>query len=75
MSALEAVQPVQYVTVKEKRFAVIDVDEGAGLIAWLESLEDLHAFQAAYKELETAAGSRERAGWLRWEDVQCTIEE
>jgi hypothetical protein len=73
MSALEAVQTVQYVTVKKKRFAVIDADEWEGLIAWLESLEDLQIFKEAYRELEAASGDRKRAGWLRWEDVQDEI--
>lgn len=74
MSALEAIQTVQFVTVKDKRFAVIDADEWEALIAWLETLEDLQVFKAAYAELEAAGNNREKAGWLRWEDVRDEIE-
>jgi hypothetical protein len=74
MSALEAVQTVQFVTVKEKRFAVVDADEWEALIAWLEMVEDLQVFKEAYSELAAAEGNRERAGWLRWEDVRDEIE-
>ena len=74
MSALEAIQAVQFVTVKQKRFAVIDADEWEALVAWLETLEDVQIFKEAYAELEVAGNNREKAGWLRWEDVQDEIE-
>ena len=69
MTALEAVQAVQYVTVAGKRFAVIDADEWEALIEWLETLEDVQVGKDASAELAAAGGDRERAGWLRWEDV------
>jgi hypothetical protein len=74
MSALEAVQTVQFVTVRNKRFAVIDAEEWEALIAWLETLEDLQIFKDAYAELAAAGNNREKAGWLRWEDVRDEIE-
>jgi hypothetical protein len=74
MSALEAVQTVQFVTIKNKRFAVIDADEWEELFEWLETLEDFQVFKEAYNQLEVAGGNREHAGWLRWEDVQNEIE-
>jgi hypothetical protein len=70
ISALEAIQTVQIVTIKNKRFAVIDADEWEALIEWLETLEDLQVFKEAYNQLEAAGDNRERAGWLRWEEVQ-----
>ncbi len=54
MTALEVVQAVQYVTIKEKRFALIDADE------W-EALEDRQIFKEAYAELQAAGGNREQA--------------
>ena len=51
MSVLEAVQTVQYVTVRDKRFAVIAADEWEALVTWLETLEDLQIFKNAYAEL------------------------
>ncbi len=74
MTALEAVQTVQFVTVKEKRFAVIEAEEWEALIEWLETLEDLQIFQESYQALEKAGGSRQQAGWLRWEAVRDEIE-
>jgi hypothetical protein len=70
MTILEAVQNVQFVTVKEKRFAVIEAEEWETLIEWLETLEDLQIFKESYGALEHASGDRQRAGWLRWEDVR-----
>ena len=40
MIGLEALQSVQYVTVKEKRLAIIGIDEWETMIEWLETLED-----------------------------------
>jgi hypothetical protein len=70
MTALEAIQTVQFVTVNEKRFAVIEAAEWEALIEWLEMLEDLQIFKESYAVLEQAGGDRQRAGWLRWEDVR-----
>ena len=41
MSAMEALQSVQFVEAKGKRFAVISEEEWEALIEWLETLEDL----------------------------------
>ncbi|RIK42067.1 MAG: hypothetical protein DCC55_10020 [Chloroflexi bacterium] len=74
MTALEAVQNVQFVTIKEKRFAVIEAEEWEALVEWLETLEDLQVFKESYKQLEQAGGNREKAGWLRWEEVRDEVE-
>ena len=70
MTGLEALQAVQYVAVKGKRFAIIDTDDWETLIEWLETLEDVQIAQDAFAQLETFGGDRERAGWLRWDDVK-----
>ena len=70
MTGLEALQSVQYVTVKGKRFAVVNVDDWDALVEWLETLEDIQVAREAFAELKASGGDRERAGWLRWEDVE-----
>jgi hypothetical protein len=70
MTGLEALQSVQYVTVKGKRFAVVSVDDWDALVEWLETLEDIQVAREAFAELKASGGDRERAGWLRWEDVE-----
>ena len=70
MTGLEALQSVQYVTVKGKRFAIVALDDWEALIEWLETLEDVQAAEEALAELKTFAGERGRAGWLRWDDVK-----
>jgi len=40
------------------------------MIEWLEGLEDLDIARRALAEVREAAGDRERAGWLRWDDVR-----
>jgi len=70
MTGLEALQSVQYVEAKGKRFAVVPAEDWQALIEWLESLEDLQLARQSLAELRQAGGDRERAGWLRWDDVR-----
>ena len=74
MTGIEALQSVQYVTVKGKRFAVVSMDDWEMLLEWLETLEDRQIARQAYEQLATAGGNRERAGWLRWDDVKAELE-
>ena len=70
MTGLEALQSVQYVTAKGKRFAVVSIDDWEAMIEWLETLDDIAIAQQAYEQLEAANGDRARAGWLKWNDVK-----
>ncbi len=70
MTALAALQSVQYVTSKGKRFAVVEVDDWEAMIEWLENQEDLRLVKQAYAELKAAGGNRKRAGWLEWDEVR-----
>jgi hypothetical protein len=70
MTGLETLQAVQYVTVGNERFAVVDVKDRESLVEWLETLEDVEIAKEAFAELHAAGGSRERAGWMRWDDVK-----
>jgi hypothetical protein len=74
MSGLEILQSVQYVTVEGKRLAVVDAEDWESLIEWLETLEDIEAAEQAFEELKAASGDRQRAGWLRWDDVKGELE-
>jgi hypothetical protein len=69
MSGLEALQSVQFVTARGKRFAVLSTDDWEALIDWLEALEDTQVARQAFAELQAAGGDRKRAGWLEWEAV------
>ena len=40
------------------------------MIEWLETLEDTQIAKEAFAELRAAGGDREKAGWLRWDDVK-----
>ena len=44
------------------------------MIEWLERLEDLDIARRALPEVREAGGDRERAGWLRWDDVREELE-
>ena len=70
MTGLDALQAVQYVTVGQQRFAVVDVKDWESLIEWLETLEDVQIAREALAGLGTAGGDRQRAGWMRWDDVK-----
>ena len=70
MSGLDALQSVQFVNVKGKRFALLDADVWEALIEWLEDLEDSAVARDALAELKAAGNDYEKAGWLKWEDVE-----
>jgi hypothetical protein len=74
MTGLEALQSVQYVNVKGERFAVVSIEDWETLLEWLETLEDVEIAREAYAELKASGGDRERAGWLRWDDVKEKLE-
>lgn len=67
MSGLEALQSVQFITAKGKRFAVISEEDWETLIEWLETLEDLQIVRQAVAELKAAGGDRKKAGWMEWQ--------
>jgi len=73
-TALELLQSVQYVTVKGKRFAVIDSEDWEALLEWLEDIEDAQIARDAIQSLRAAQGDRKRAGWLKWDDIQEELE-
>ena len=70
MTGLEALQSVQYVTVKGKRLAVVSAEDWEAMIEWLETLEDTQLAQEAFARLKAVEGDRQRAGWLRWTDIE-----
>jgi hypothetical protein len=70
MSGPEALQSVQFVTRKGKRFAVVTAEDWDILIEWLETLEDAQIARQAFAELKAAKGSRKRAGWRKWGTVE-----
>jgi hypothetical protein len=74
MNALETLQSVQFVTVKDKRFAVIDAEDWDALVDWLEDLEDRQIVGKALEELRGAGGNREKAGWPQWQSVSGEME-
>lgn len=73
MTGLQALQSVQYATVQGRRVAVLAADDWEALIEWLETLEDTQIARTAYAALEHAGGDRQRAGWLRWDDVEAEL--
>lgn len=70
MTGLEALQSVQFVTVKGKRLAVVNAEDWEALVEWLETLEDVQVARDAFAALKAAGGDRERAGWVEWEALR-----
>jgi hypothetical protein len=73
MTALEAMQSVQFVTVKGKRFAFLSAEDWEALIEWLETLEDVDIAKQAMAELKAAGGDRDKAGWLEWDAAEAEL--
>jgi PHD/YefM family antitoxin component YafN of YafNO toxin-antitoxin module len=74
MTGTDALQSVQFVTLKGKRFVVLSADDWEALIEWLETVEDLQIARTAWSELKAAGGDRKRAGWLEWKSVAGELE-
>lgn len=74
MTGIGALQAVQFVTVQGRRLAVLSADDRESLVEWLETLEDTSLAKAARRTLQAAGGDREKAGWLRWDDVKEDLE-
>lgn len=74
MTGLEALNSVQYMTANGQRFAVLDMEAWETLVEWLETIEDVQIAKQAYESLKEANGDREKAGWLKWDDVKQDIE-
>lgn len=70
MSGPDALQSVQFVTKKGKRFAVLSADDWEALIEWLETLEDVQIAREAFSDLRKAKGNRAKAGWRKWNEVK-----
>lgn len=70
MTGIEALQSVQYVTINDRRLAVVSLDEWEAMIEWLETLEDVQVAKEAYDQLDAVDGDRERAGWLKWDEIK-----
>ena len=70
MTGSDVLQAVQFVTVNGRRLAVLDQTDWEALIEWIETLEDRQIAQQAQAMLAAANGDRQRAGWLRWDDVK-----
>ena len=70
MLDLTVLQSAQYITVKDERFVLINVDDWESLIEQLETIEDIEIAQKAFTDLGAVNGDRSQAGWLRWNDVK-----
>lgn len=74
MTGLEVLQSVKFLNLKGKQVAVLDVETWQALIEWLETLEDWQIAKKALNELKAAGRNRQRAGWLKWDDVESELE-
>jgi hypothetical protein len=70
MSGIEALQSVQYISAKGRRFAVVDLEDWESLLEWLETVEDVQIAEQALASLKVAGGNRLQAGWLLWDEVK-----
>ncbi len=74
MTGTQALQSVQFVTVKGKRFAVLTAEDWEALVEWLETIEDVQVAQQAFANLKAAGGDRKRAGWIEWDEAEKELE-
>jgi hypothetical protein len=74
MTGLEALQAVQFVTVRGRRLAVLNAEDWEAMVEWLETLEDVSLAKEAQRALHAVGNDRDAAGWLRWDDVKKELE-
>ncbi len=70
MTALDVLQSPQFITIKDKRFVLLETDDWEALIEWLEDKEDEAVIREAYARLAKAGFDREKAGWMEWEKAK-----
>ena len=70
MTGTQALQSVQFVTIKGKRFALLSAEDWESLIEWLETIEDIQVARQAYASLKDAGGDRYKAGWIEWDEAE-----
>ena len=69
MKGLQALQGVQFVSARGKRYAVLSAEDWEALIDWLETVEDVNVARQALENLKDAGGDRRQAGWSAWKDA------
>jgi len=74
MTGTQALQSVQFVTVKGKRLAVLTVEDWEALVEWLETVEDIQVAREAFEHLDASGGDRKHAGWLEWDEAEKQLE-
>ena len=74
MTGTQALQSVQFVTVKGKRLAVLTAEDWEAMVEWLETVEDIQVAQQAFEQLKAAGGDRKRAGWIEWDEAEKELE-
>jgi hypothetical protein len=74
MTGTQALQSVQFVTVKGKRLAVLTAEDWEAMVEWLETVEDVQVAQQAFEHLKAAGGNRKQAGWLEWGEAEKELE-
>jgi hypothetical protein len=70
MTGTQALQSVQFVTVKGKRLAVLSAEDWEAMVDWLETVEDTQIARQAFEHLKNAGGDRTKAGWLEWTEAE-----
>jgi len=70
MNILNRLQSVRFTQIEGKPVAVLDVDDWQAAIEWLETIEDVQIVRNALTELEECHGDRDRAGWLKWDNIE-----
>jgi hypothetical protein len=74
VTGTQALQSVQFVTVKGKRLAVLNADDWEAMVEWLETVEDVQIAQQAFDHLKAAGGDRKQAGWLELDEADKEME-
>ena len=74
MTVLDVLQSPQFITIKGKRFVLLETDDWEALIEWLEDREDEAIIQEAYVRLAEAGFDRKKAGWMEWEKAKEMLE-
>ncbi len=74
MIGTQALQSVQFITIKGKRFAILSAEDWEAMVEWLETVEDVQVAHTAFEHLKATGGNRKKAGWIEWVDVDKKLE-
>ncbi|WP_204103478.1 MULTISPECIES: hypothetical protein [Spirulina sp. CCY15215] len=74
MTALNLLRSLKFQELEGKQVAILELEDWHNLLNFLETLEDIQIVKTALHDLQETEGDRQKAGWLKWNEVEEELE-